>query len=33
VTAQGAIAGPAKFYGTWAYTAPAKEIPLTEPAS
>ena len=33
VAAQGAIAGPAKFYGTWAYTAPTKEIPLTESAS
>ena len=33
VSAQGAIAGPAKFYGTWAYTAPTKEIPLTETAS
>ena len=25
--------GPAKFYGSWAYTAPTKEIPLTESAS
>lgn len=33
VAAQGAIAGPAKFYGTWAYTAPTKEIILTETAS
>ena len=33
VSIQGAIAGPAKFFGTWAYTAPTKEIPLTESAS
>ena len=33
ISAVAASAGPAKFYGSWAYTAPTKEIPLTESAS
>ena len=33
ISAQGAAFGSAKFYATWAYTAPTKEIPLTESAS
>ena len=33
ISAVASLAGPAKFYGTWAYTAPTKEIPLTDTAS
>jgi hypothetical protein len=33
ISAVASVAGPAKFYGSWAYTAPTKEIPLTESAS
>ena len=33
ISAVASSAGAAKFYGTWAYTAPSKEIPLTESAS
>ena len=33
ISAVASSAGPAKFYGSWAYTAPTKEIPLTESAS
>jgi hypothetical protein len=33
ISAVASLAGPAKFYGSWAYTAPTKEIPLTETAS